>query len=94
MRPNCCLAGGQGFFYADALVCAFMWAADNGIQVTSNSYGADPWVFACRDQPEQNAVVVAVGRHALEDITSTSVEGISLCDDKIQEPGSRPPMHV
>lgn len=30
----------QGFFYAEAIVCAFMHAADNGFAVTSNSYYA------------------------------------------------------
>ncbi len=32
----------------EAVVCSFMWAAEQGIQVTNNSYFADPWLFNCR----------------------------------------------
>ena len=52
----------QGFFYPEATVCAFMHAADSGIHVTSNSYYTDPWLFACKNNPQQNAIVVAVNR--------------------------------
>jgi hypothetical protein len=43
-------------------VCAFMHAADSGIHVTSNSYFVDPWLFACKNDPQQNAIVIAVNR--------------------------------
>ena len=52
----------QGFFYPEATVCAFMHAADSGIHVTSNSYYTDPWLFACKNNLQQNAIVVAVNR--------------------------------
>lgn len=45
-----------GFFYPEAVVCGFMWAGTHHIQVTNNSYFADPWLFNCRNDPEQRAI--------------------------------------
>jgi lantibiotic leader peptide-processing serine protease len=49
-------ATAQGFFYPEAVVCAFVWAADRGIDVTNNSYFADPWLFNCKNDPGQRAI--------------------------------------
>lgn len=46
----------DGFFFPEAVVCAFMWAGSNGIQVTNNSYFADPWLFNCKNDPGQRAI--------------------------------------
>ena len=46
----------DGFFYPEAVVCAFMWAASHNIDVTNNSYFADPWLFNCRNDPAQRAI--------------------------------------
>ena len=54
----------QGNFYAEAVVCAFMHAADSGVSVTSNSYYTDPWLFTCRYDPAQDAIYTAVNRWA------------------------------
>jgi subtilisin family serine protease len=61
VAPNVKLAGikagnADGFFYPEAVVCSFMWAAEHGIQVTNNSYFADPWLFNCKNDPEQRAI--------------------------------------
>src|SRR6476660_4574978 len=45
-----------GFFFPEAVVCAFMWAGDHGVDVTNNSYFADPWLFNCRNDAEQRAI--------------------------------------
>ena len=45
-----------GFFYPEAVICAFMWAATHHINVTNNSYFTDPWLFNCRNDPEQRAI--------------------------------------
>ena len=45
-----------GFFFPEAVVCSFMWAADHEIAVTNNSYYADPWLFNCRNDPGQRAI--------------------------------------
>lgn len=52
----------SGFFYSEAVVCGFMWAAEKGIEVTNNSYYTDPWLFNCKNDPDQSALVEAVGR--------------------------------
>lgn len=51
-----------GYFYTEAVVCGFMWAADHGVDVTNNSYYTDPWYFNCTDDPDQKALVDAVTR--------------------------------
>lgn len=53
---------GEGFFYTEAVVCAFMFAADKGVDITNNSYYVDPWMFTCTDDPDQKALVEAVTR--------------------------------
>jgi subtilisin family serine protease len=51
-------------YFGEAVVCAFMFAADHGIEVTNNSYYIDPWMFNCKEDPDQAAIVEAVGRAA------------------------------
>ncbi len=51
-----------GFFFPEAVVCSFMWAADHGVDVTNNSYFADPWLFNCRNDAEQRAIWTAERR--------------------------------
>ncbi|MGA4842793.1 S8 family serine peptidase [Streptomyces sp. G45] len=53
-----------GMYYTEAVVCGFMWAADHGVDVTNNSYYTDPWLFNCRTDDDQKALVDAVGRAA------------------------------
>ncbi|HEV8193369.1 MAG TPA: S8 family serine peptidase [Ktedonobacterales bacterium] len=61
VAPNVKIAGikagnAAGFFFPEAVVCAFMWAGTHHIQVTNNSYFADPWLFNCKNDPEQRAI--------------------------------------
>ncbi|UGY90650.1 S8 family peptidase [Streptomyces gobiensis] len=53
---------GEGFFYTEAVVCAFMFAAKKGVEITNNSYYIDPWLYTCRDDADQKALVDAVSR--------------------------------
>jgi len=46
----------DGFFFPEAVICSFMWAGTHGIDVTNNSYFADPWYFNCKNDPEQRAI--------------------------------------
>ncbi len=46
----------DGFFFPEAVVCAFMWAGSHRLDVTNNSYYADPWLFNCRNDKEQHAI--------------------------------------
>jgi lantibiotic leader peptide-processing serine protease len=51
-----------GFFFPEAVVCAFMWAGAHHMDVTNNSYFADPWLFNCRNDPTQRAIWTAERR--------------------------------
>jgi subtilisin family serine protease len=67
VAPNVKIAGiragnTDGFFFPEATICAFVWAANRGIQVTNNSYFTDPWLFNCRNDPEQRAIWNAIRR--------------------------------
>ncbi len=46
----------DGFFFPEAVVCAFMWAGTHHLDVTNNSYFADPWLFNCKNDPTQRAI--------------------------------------
>jgi subtilisin family serine protease len=46
----------NGYFFSESIVCSFMWAATHPIQVTNNSYFADPWLYNCRNDPAQRAI--------------------------------------
>ncbi|MEV0375160.1 S8 family serine peptidase [Streptomyces sp. NPDC050636] len=51
-------------FFAESVVCAFVFAAEHGVEVTNNSYYVDPWMFNCKDDADQAAILDAVGRAA------------------------------
>src|SRR5438045_8344298 len=61
VAPNVKVAGikagnAAGFFFPEAVVCSFMWAGDRHLDVTNNSYFADPWEYNCRNDAEQRAI--------------------------------------
>ena len=67
VAPNVRIAGvkagnDDGFFFPEAVVCAFIWAADHGAAVTNNSYFADPWEYNCKNDPDQRAIWTAERR--------------------------------
>jgi len=70
VAPNVKIAGikagdAAGFFFPEAVVCAFMWAGSHHIQVTNNSYFADPWLFNCKNDAVQRAIWIAEQRAIL-----------------------------
>jgi len=67
VAPNVRLAAikagdAAGFFFPEAVVCAFMWAGTHHVDVTNNSYFADPWLFNCKNDPTQRAIWTAERR--------------------------------
>jgi subtilisin family serine protease len=61
VAPNVKVAGikagnAAGYFFPQAVVCAFMWAGDRHLDVTNNSYFADPWEYNCRNDAGQRAI--------------------------------------
>ena len=84
VAPNVKIAGikagdAAGFFFPEAVVCAFMWAATHHIDVTNNSYFADPFLFNCRNDPTQRALWKAESRAILyaeqNGVTVVAAEG-------------------
>lgn len=55
----------NGFFFPETVVCAFMWAGTHHINVTNNSYFADPFYWNCPSDPEQRAILEAETRAIL-----------------------------
>lgn len=86
VAPNVKLAGikagnAAGLFYPEAIVCAFMWAASHGIQVTNNSYFADPWLFNCKNDPQQRAIWEAE-RRAIRYAQQEGVTVVAAADNQ------------
>jgi subtilisin family serine protease len=61
VAPNVKIAGikagnADGYFFPEAVICAFVWAGSHNVAVTNNSYFADPYLFNCRNDPVQRAI--------------------------------------
>jgi lantibiotic leader peptide-processing serine protease len=46
----------EGFFFPEMVVCSFMWAGSQHLDVTNNSYFADPFLYNCRNDKVQHAI--------------------------------------
>ncbi|MFI1226335.1 MULTISPECIES: S8 family peptidase [unclassified Streptomyces] len=66
------VSGDENMIFPEYAVCGFMWAAQNGFDVTNNSYYVDPFTYWCADRPEQFASVRAVQK-AVEYATKKGV---------------------
>ncbi|WP_405402605.1 S8 family peptidase [Streptomyces sp. NBC_01104] len=85
----------DGFFYTEAVVCGFMWAADHGADVTNNSYYTDPWMYNCKNDPDQGALVEAVARatryaesKGTVNVAAAGNSAEDLAGDTIEDTGS------
>lgn len=84
-----------GYFYTEAVVCGFVWAAEHGVDVTNNSYYTDPWYFNCKDDPDQKALVDAITRASqyaekkgTVNVAAAGNESYDLAADSITDPVS------
>jgi subtilisin family serine protease len=84
VAPNVKIAGikagnAAGYFFPEAVICSFMWAGSHHLDVTNNSYFADPWLFNCRNDAEQRAIWKAEQRairYAMQQgVTVVAAEG-------------------
>lgn len=84
VAPNVRIAGikagdAAGFFFPEAVICAFYWAATHHVDVTNNSYFADPFLFNCKNDPVQRAIWKAEQRAILfaeqNGVTVVSADG-------------------
>ncbi|MGW6460550.1 S8 family peptidase [Streptomyces sp. NPDC055078] len=84
-----------GFFYTESVVCGFVWAAEHGVAVTNNSYYVDPWLFACKNDPDQQALVEAVQRatryaerKGAVNVAAAGNDRMDLAADQLTDPSS------
>jgi subtilisin family serine protease len=52
----------NGFFFTQEVVDAMIYAGDHHLDVLTMSFFADPWLFNCRNDADQRAIVTAIGR--------------------------------
>jgi lantibiotic leader peptide-processing serine protease len=84
VAPNVRIAGiksgnADGFFFPEAVICGFVWAGSHHVDVTNNSYFADPWEYNCRNDSDQRAIWKAEQRAILyaeqQGVTVVAAEG-------------------
>ncbi|MEU8973492.1 S8 family serine peptidase [Streptomyces monashensis] len=89
------VADPKGYFYTEAVVCGFMWAAGHHVDVTNNSYYTDPWYFNCTGDPDQRALVDAITRASryaekkgTVNVAAAGNESYDLASDSITDKSS------
>jgi subtilisin family serine protease len=50
----------QGYFFTQSVVDALRYAGDQHLDAVNMSFFADPWLFNCRSDKEQRAIVAAI----------------------------------
>ena len=53
-----------GFFFTQSVVDALRYAGDQHLDVVNMSFFADPWLFNCRNDKEQKAIIEAISAAA------------------------------
>ena len=54
----------EGYFFTQSVVDALMYAGDQHLDVVNMSFFADPWLFNCRNDKEQKAIIQAITKAA------------------------------
>ena len=54
----------QGYFFTQSVVDALRYAGDQHLDVVNMSFFADPWLFNCRNDKEQKAIIKAISAAA------------------------------
>jgi len=75
----------EGYFFTQSVVDALMYAGDQHLDVVSMSFFADPWLFNCRNDAEQRAIIAAISKaardaeqHGVLLVAAAGNEGIDL----------------
>jgi subtilisin family serine protease len=82
VAPNVRIAGikagdSRGFFFPQAVVCAFMWAGSHHFDVTNNSYFADPYYFNCPNGSAQERLILKAEGRAIAYATRKGVTNVA-----------------
>jgi lantibiotic leader peptide-processing serine protease len=67
----------QGFFFPQAVVCAFMWAGSHHFNVTNNSYFADPYYYNCPNGTQQERLILKAEGRAIAYATRKGVVNVA-----------------
>jgi subtilisin family serine protease len=54
----------EGYFFTQSVVDALRYAGDQHLDVVNMSFFADPWLFNCRNDEEQKAIIQAISAAA------------------------------
>ena len=54
----------QGYFFTQSVVDALRYAGDQRLDAVNMSFFADPWLFNCRNDKEQKAIIAAISAAA------------------------------
>ena len=54
----------EGYFFTQSVVDALRYAGDQRLDVVNMSFFADPWLFNCRNNKEQKAIIQAISAAA------------------------------
>ncbi len=54
----------DGYFFTQSVVDALIYAGDQRLDVVNMSFFADPWLFNCRNDADQKAIVQAISKAA------------------------------
>jgi subtilisin family serine protease len=83
---------GEGYFFTQSVVDALRYAGDLRLDVVNMSFFADPWLFNCRDDKEQKAIIQqisAAARYAQQQgvvlVAAAGNEGIDLNHPTVDE---------
>ena len=64
-RSSCSRPGPeQGYFFTQSVVDALRYAGDQHLDAVNMSFFADPWLFNCRNEKEQRAIIRAISAAA------------------------------
>ena len=55
----------EGYFFTDSVVDALRYAGDQRLDVVNMSFFADPWLFNCRNDKEQKAIIQKISAAAI-----------------------------
>jgi len=82
VAPNVRIAGikagdSNGFFFPQAVVCAFMWAGSHHFNVTNNSYFADPFYYNCPNGSRQERLILKAEGRAIAYATRKGVVNVA-----------------
>jgi lantibiotic leader peptide-processing serine protease len=74
----------DGYFFPEMVVCSFMWAGSQHLDVTNNSYFADPYLFNCRNDAVQRAIWKAEKR-AIDYATKQGVTNVAAIGNEADD---------